>query len=246
MDAVIYIGHGSRIGEGNKQFIAFIEEVKKEVNIPVQEIAFLELASPSISETMEKVILAGARDILVVPVLLFAAAHFKRDIPEELEIVKARFPEVRFSVTKPFDLHPKMMNLVLKRIAEKQLDTDGVILLVGRGSSDPEPILKLKEISSHIQQRLDVPVYTAFLTAGNPGFVCELERLQMEYKNICVVPYLLFTGKLLKRMASKVAESNNDVILCEPLKYDCLMKEVLLERMEEQCGGAVKEKQLVH
>lgn len=32
MDAVVYIGHGSRIVEGNNQFIAFIEEVKKEVN----------------------------------------------------------------------------------------------------------------------------------------------------------------------------------------------------------------------
>lgn len=29
MDAVVYIGHGSRIIEGNKQFIAFIEEAKK-------------------------------------------------------------------------------------------------------------------------------------------------------------------------------------------------------------------------
>ena len=77
MDAVVYIGHGSRIIEGNTQFIAFIEEAKKEINIPVQEIAFLELASPSIDETMEKVIRAGARDILVVPVLLFSAAHFK-------------------------------------------------------------------------------------------------------------------------------------------------------------------------
>ncbi|WP_445668874.1 sirohydrochlorin chelatase [Niallia sp. FSL K6-0077] len=141
MDAVVYIGHGSRIIEGNKQFIAFIEAVKKEINIPVQEIAFLELTSPSIEETMEKVIWAGARDILVVPVLLFAAAHFKRDIPEELLAVKERFPDVRFSVSKPFDVHPKMLNLVMKRINEQGWDHDGGILIVGRGSSDPVSLL---------------------------------------------------------------------------------------------------------
>ncbi|MEK5054275.1 MULTISPECIES: sirohydrochlorin chelatase [Niallia] len=234
MDAVVYIGHGSRIIEGNKQFIAFIEEAKKEINIPVQEIAFLELASPSIDETMEKVIRAGARDILVVPVLLFSAAHFKRDIPEELLAVKERFPEVRFSVSKPFDVHPKMMNLVRKRIYEKGWDHDGVILLVGRGSSDPEPIGKLKRISEHIQKQLACSVYPAFLTAGKPDFDEELQMLQLAYNKIYIVPYLLFTGRLLKRIESKIENSDKEVIVCQPLKYDHLMKEVLLERMEEQ------------
>ncbi|MEQ2466441.1 sirohydrochlorin chelatase [Niallia sp. Sow4_A1] len=239
MDAVVYIGHGSRIVEGNNQFIAFIEEVKKEVNIPMQEIAFLELASPTIYETMEKVILAGAREILVVPVLLFTAAHFKKDIPEELETVKKKFPKVHFNVSNPFDLHPKMLDLVLKRIEEKRVENDGVILLVGRGSSDPEPIRKLKELSKGIRQKLGGPVYTAFLTAGKPAFVEELEKLQLKDNRIYVVPYLLFTGRLLKRMENKM-ENSGKVILCNPLKYDSFMKEVLIERMEEQLMSLIR------
>ncbi len=234
MDAIVYIGHGSLIAEGNKQFIKFIEEVKKEMNIPVQEIAFLELVSPSIFETMEKVMEDGAKDILVVPVLLFAAAHFKRDIPEELARIKARFPKVNFYVSNPFDLHPKMVDLVIKRIQEKRVDNEGSILLVGRGSSDPEPILKLMEVSNKIYCRLDAPVYTAFLTAGKPGIFSELEKLQQEYSKIYIVPYLLFTGILVKRMEKIVADSHKDAVLCNPLQYDSLLKEVLLERMEEQ------------
>jgi sirohydrochlorin ferrochelatase len=234
MDAIVYIGHGSLIAEGNKQFIKFIEEVKKEMNIPVQETAFLELVSPSIFETMEKVMEAGAKDILVVPVLLFAAAHFKRDIPEELARIKVRFPKVNFYVSEPFDLHPKMVDLVIKRIQEKRVDNEGSILIVGRGSSDQEPILKLMEMSNNIYRRLDVPVYTAFLTAGKPGFVNELEKLQQEYSKIYIVPYLLFTGMLVKRMEKVVRDSRKDIILCNPLQYDSLLKEVLVERMEEQ------------
>lgn len=234
MDAVVYIGHGSLIAEGNNQFINFIEEVKKEMNIPVQEIAFLELASPTIYETMKKVIKAGAKQILVVPNLLFAAAHFKRDIPEELALIKAEFPDVSFYISKPFDLHPKMIDLVMKRIREKRRDNEGTILIVGRGSSDPEPILKLMEISNNIYQRLESPVYTAFLTAGKPAFANELYKLQQEYSKIYIMPYLLFTGTLLKRMESAVANSQDEVILCPPLQYDFLLKEVLLERMKEQ------------
>ena len=56
MDAVVYIGHGSRMVEGTRHFMEFMDKVKKEINIPIQEIAFLELTSPSIHETMEKII----------------------------------------------------------------------------------------------------------------------------------------------------------------------------------------------
>jgi len=234
MDAIVYIGHGSIKPIGNKQFTTFVEEVKKEVNIQVQEVAFLELVSPSISETMKKVITGGAKDILVVPVLLFAATHFKRDIPEELAEMKVIFPEVNFYVSRPFDVHPKMIDLVIKRIQEKRIDNEGSILIVGRGSSDPEPILKLLEMSHHIYRRLDAPVYTAFLTAGKPDFVIELNKLQQEYSKIYIVPYLLFTGMLLKRMESAVANSRQEVILCDPLQYDSRLKQVLLERMQEQ------------
>ncbi|KAB7672596.1 sirohydrochlorin chelatase [Bacillus sp. B1-b2] len=233
MDAVVYIGHGSRLVEGTQHFTEFINEVKKEVHIPVQEIAYLELTSPSIFETMEKVIKAGAKDILVVPVLLFAAAHFKRDVPEELASVQERFPEVNFYVSKPFDTHPKMVNLIGKRLEEKQLTGDGIVLLVGRGSSDAEPIQKLKEMSKSISLQKGLPVYTAFLTAGKPSFISELERLQTEYDKIYIVPYLLFTGMLLKRMERNIQSSKKKVILCNPLRHDPLMKEVLIERMNE-------------
>ena len=234
MDAVVYIGHGSRMIEGTRHFMEFMEKVKKETNIPIQEIAFLELISPSIHETMEKVIATGARDILVVPVLLFAAAHYKRDIPVELAVIQERHPEVLFHLTRPLDLHTKMIELVIKRIGEKRINQDGILLLVGRGSSDPEPILKLREIGQYIHQQLNVPVYTSFLTAGQPEFKSELKKLQEENNKIYVVPYLLFTGMLLKRMEREVATSHKEVILCNPLRYDSLMKEVLLERMAEK------------
>ena len=127
-----------------------------------------------------------------------------------------------------------MIELVIKRIGEKRINQDGILLLVGRGSSDPEPILKLREIAQHIHQQLDIPVYTSFLTAGQPEFKNELKRLQKENNKIYVVPYLLFTGMLLKRMEREIATSYKEAILCNPLRYDPLMKEVLLERMDEQ------------
>ncbi|GKU81958.1 sirohydrochlorin chelatase [Niallia sp. NCCP-28] len=235
MDAVVYIGHGSRLEEGIHSFRNFIENVKKEINIPVQEIAYLEINAPSIGETLENVIQNGAKNILVVPVLLFAAAHYKRDIPEELYKIQTKYPFIQFTITAPFDVHKKMIDLVVKRIqAEAKQAKDGVVLLVGRGSSDPEPIFKLLEISRAVEQKIDLPVDTAFLTAGTPSFATELAKLEEEYDCIYVMPYLLFTGVLLKRVERRIAACAKSVILCGPLQYDERMKEVLIERMQEQ------------
>ncbi|PKG24858.1 sirohydrochlorin chelatase [Niallia nealsonii] len=235
MDAVVYIGHGSRLEEGIQHFCNFIRSVKKEIDIPMQEIAYLEINAPSIGETMEKVIQNGATNILVVPVLLFAAAHYKRDIPEELQKVQNKYPFVHFTMTAPFDVHEKMIDLVVKRIqAEAKQEKDGVVLLVGRGSSDPEPIFKLLEISRAVEQKIKLPVDTAFLTAGTPSFATELANLEEEYDRIYVMPYLLFTGVLLKRMERRIAACTKSVILCGHLQYDERMKEVLIERMQEQ------------
>jgi len=235
MDAVVYIGHGSRLKEGIEHFKKFIASVQKEINIPVQEIAYLEINAPTIEDTMEKVIKNGAKNILVVPVLLFAAAHYKRDIPEELQKVQQKYPFVHFLMTAPFDVHDKMIDLVVKRIkAETRAEENGVVLLVGRGSSDPEPILKLLEISRAVEQKINLPVDTAFLTAGTPSFATELAKLEEEYDRIYVMPYLLFTGVLLKRMERKIAACTKSVILCGHLQYDEWMKEVLIERMYDQ------------
>ena len=49
MKAVLYICHGSRIREANEQAISFIQQVMKRVDIPIQEIGFLELSEPTIA-----------------------------------------------------------------------------------------------------------------------------------------------------------------------------------------------------
>lgn len=39
---------------------------------------------------------------MIVPVLLFAAAHYKRDIPLEIAKMKNQYPHISFSVVQPF------------------------------------------------------------------------------------------------------------------------------------------------
>ena len=237
MDAVVYIGHGSRSNEGNAQFITFVQSVMKEIPFQKQKIAFLELVKPTINETLEKLIEEGAERILVVPVLLFAAAHHKQDIPEAIKVVQGRYPHVSFVITDPFDVHSNMIELVVKRVKEiaNEQARHAVVLLVGRGSSDPEPIAKLHQIGCAVEKRLHIPVYEAYLTSYKPTVDNALAHLKQKYEKVYVMPYLLFTGLLLKKIEQYVSECEANIKLCQNLQYDELMKEVLVQRIEEKC-----------
>lgn len=45
--------------------------------------------TPTISDAVTETILEGATEIMIVPILLFAAAHYKCDIPFEIEKCKS-------------------------------------------------------------------------------------------------------------------------------------------------------------
>ncbi|PEK99003.1 sirohydrochlorin chelatase [Bacillus sp. AFS017336] len=233
-DAVVYIGHGSRRQEGNEQFIHFIQSVIKNVAVQKQEYAFLELVEPTIQQTLEKVILEGAQKILVVPVLLFAAGHFKRDIPDELNLILDRFPQVNITITEPFGVHEKMIQLVQKRVMFAKETSHSAILLVGRGSSDTEPIEMLEQIGNAVEDRMGVPVRTAFLTAGKPKLEDMINKMSKEFQSIYVMPYLLFTGLLLEKIKRRIALENEKFHLCGNLQFDELMSEALIERIQEK------------
>ncbi|MFI8709795.1 sirohydrochlorin chelatase [Bacillus sp. NPDC077411] len=232
MKGIVYIGHGSRLQAGNEQFIHFVQSVIKERSENIQKIGFLELTIPTVQDAIIEAILDGATEILLVPVLLFAAAHYKRDVPFEIEQMKKRYPHITFSIVPPFSTHPLMVELVIKRIREARPIQDSEILIVGRGSSDPQPIYELQQIGSAIEQKLCMPVSCSFLTKGTPSFTERLDGLASSAQHVYVMPYLLFTGLLLRKI-ERHAHTYTNVTTCNCLQFDPYMKSALLERMEE-------------
>ncbi|ENQ3077993.1 sirohydrochlorin chelatase [Bacillus cereus] len=232
MKGIVYIGHGSRLQEGNEQFIHFVQSVIKERSECIQKIGFLELTTPTVQDAITEAILDGATEVLLVPVLLFAAAHYKRDVPFEIDRMKKRYPHITFSVVPPFSTHPLMIDLVIKRIHQALPIQDSEILLVGRGSSDPQPIHELQQIGAAVERKIGIPVSCSFLTKGSPSFTEELNRIAATIQHVYVMPYLLFTGLLLRKI-ERHAHTYTNVTTCNCLQFDPYMKFALLERMEE-------------
>ena len=63
MQAVLYVAHGSRVKAGIQEAYRFVEKVKGKTGVKIQELCFLELAEPSISQGIKNCMLKGATSI---------------------------------------------------------------------------------------------------------------------------------------------------------------------------------------
>ncbi|WP_209123189.1 sirohydrochlorin chelatase [Alkalihalobacillus sp. BA299] len=237
MEAVLFIGHGSRVQAGNKQFLLFIRQVMEELPLPIQEVAFIELTNPTILEGIDRCIEQGATKIFIQPVLLLEAGHAKKDIPEEIRRAKEKYPSIHFFYGSPIGVDDRMVDIVFDRLKEKGLRESDVgkisVLLVGRGSSDKDAKADFEEIARRLKVKLGLKqVNTCYLAATTPTFEDGLKHiLHEENEVIYVLPYLLFTGVLMKTMGLKIIElqqtQNKQIHLCNFLGYHDQVKEVI-------------------
>ena len=94
---LLIIAHGSRRQASNEEVRALAERVRalRDPGIEHVEVAFLELAEPSIPEGLGNCVSAGAREIIVFPYFLPAGTHVANDIPHALEVFRDQHPAIR-------------------------------------------------------------------------------------------------------------------------------------------------------
>jgi len=236
MQAILYIAHGSRVKEGVEQAIAFLKGVQVEIDIPIQEICFLELAVPTIAEGIDSCIKRGATAIAIMPILLLAAQHAKQDIPSEIERAKKQHPHVEFTYGEPLGVHELLIDTLHTRILETKLPTNNAsVLLIGRGSSDSAVKRDLAKIAARLRDKYAyISVDTCFLYGIGPTFEEWLQQKNNEVDPVFIVPYLLFTGILRQSITKRLQEyENRNITLCESLGYDHNVRKVLVERIVE-------------
>ena len=240
MQAVLYVGHGTRLQKGVDEALHFLQETKKQVDVEIQEIAFLELVEPDIVEGVAKCVQQGATNIAIVPILLLTAQHAKEDIPIEVAKARQRFPNVTLTVGQPFGIQDALIETVYERVLEQQvpIEPNAQLLLIGRGSSDPDVEIAMAHISELVKSRYCFEdVRACFLYGNGPSFEATLGELQQtNAKQVFMVPYLLFSGLLSVGIEKQVKASGFDernIILCNSLGYNEKVRSVLLKRVHE-------------
>lgn len=240
MQAILYVGHGTRLKKGVDEAIRFLEETKSQINIEIQEIAFLELVEPDIVAGVAKCVARGATAVAIVPILLLTAQHATEDIPQEVAKAKIQFPAVRFTIGQPLGIHEALIDTVFERVVEQQIpiDAQAELVVIGRGSSDPAVVRDMSIISERLQRKFHFQnVRACFLYGNGPSFESALTELkQSEIRQVFIVPYLLFSGLLsvgIEKQVKALDLEAKNIILCNSLGYNEKVRSVLIERVQE-------------
>lgn len=207
-EVVLLIGHGSRDDEGNREFLRFVEQLRQDVAEQEIVACFLEFAEPDIAAGIETCMAMGAARIVAVPVILLAASHVKLEIPEHLAAARDRHPGVEIVYGRNIGLHERLLDLLTERFAEQTAELDEkalrqtAIVLMGRGSSDPDANGDVYKIARVLWERTGVlTVETCFTGITFPRLPEGVARaVRLGAQRVIVVPYFLFTGVLIKRM----------------------------------------------
>ncbi len=93
---ILVVGHGTRNAAGVQELIDLVGSMRDRLpeGVPI-EASFLELANPTIDQAVEKLQALGCEKLLVIPILLFTAAHAREDIPDAVRAaVESRFVRI--------------------------------------------------------------------------------------------------------------------------------------------------------
>ena len=116
--AVIILGHGSRGNENDAAIKRVVEAIKMISSLEIVEYAFLQYVQPTPDEALDRCIIQGAKDIVIVPFFMQAGAHVTRDIPDFLVKSRTRHPECNIRLTDYVGAHPLMTQIVMDLVGK--------------------------------------------------------------------------------------------------------------------------------
>ncbi len=249
MRSLVLVGHGSRRAKGNEKVRHLATRIAGRFELPVQA-GFIELAPPHASEAIDAAVAAGATEVVVVPAVLLAAGHAKNDVPVLVNQARKRHKGVRFFASRPLGVHPGMLQVLRDRVQAARAemrpcqDDKVAVLLLGRGSSDPDAnadVYKLGRLLIERQGLLGHEV--GFIGVTDPDIERAFKRLAtLRPRQVVVVPYLLYPGVLVQRVREKVEAlaalyNRVEVAVTEPVGTHDTILDVLHQRVEEAVSG---------
>ena len=123
------------------------------------EPAYLELASPTVSVGLDRLVEQGVRRLVAAPLLLIAAGHAKRDIPAAVRAAAGRHAGVEWCQAEHLSCHSSLLELSAQRfhaaLGSARRDVRHCrLLLIGRGSHDPEAVGEMLRYASLLGERV--------------------------------------------------------------------------------------------
>ncbi len=225
LPAILFVGHGSRDNDAVNEFKQLADHFQAKYPDRLVSYGFLEFARPIIMDGVQDLIDRGATHITAIPGMLMAAMHAKNDIPSELNAIAAANKNISIRYGAELGVASNMIQAARYRIEEAEalfadgsdanldanLDAkrhrqDTLLLVVGRGASDPDANGNICKITRFLEEGMGFGwSHTCYSGVTSPRVPEALTRVKkLGFKRIIVFPYFLFTGRLVKRIYQDV------------------------------------------
>ncbi len=247
--ALLLAAHGTRDQAGVAAFNALAERVGVLAAGDGTRVAggFIELSPPPLREAVATLVNGTPANMVAVPLMLSAAGHAKGDIPAALARERTRHPGLRWTYARPLGPHPALLELLAARVAAVSGDDSPAVLVVGRGSTDPDANADVVKTTRLLWEGRDYPLAeTAFVSLARPDVLEGLERCRLlGARQIVVARYFLFPGVLPDRVAEQAgqyAAAHPELdISCSDVLGDCdEVAALVYERYHEALSGDIR------
>lgn len=250
-EGILLCGHGSRRQAGIDAFKKLVEILTERYSEHYEvDYGFLEFSHPLYEAAVERLYHKGVRKIYALPVILFAGGHAKNDIPYEMNTIQTYYDDLKITMGRPIGASSFLVDLACKRLQEAEeraaqpVDRqDTCLMVVGRGTTDPDSNSDVHKLMSMIWEGMGYGFGTvAYSGTAHPRIPEALEMLHnMPFKRIACVPFFFFTGVLLERIYEQVQEfearSDKELLAADAFGHDELILKAFDERLEQAREG---------
>lgn len=115
-EAVLLVGHGSRLQEANDSLGRLVSLVAGKRPGTKVTYAFMQFASPSLPAALDELAGAGVEQVTVVPIFLYAGVHIREDLPQILAEAAEKLPDLRMILAPVLGIDERMAEIVWERV----------------------------------------------------------------------------------------------------------------------------------
>jgi sirohydrochlorin cobaltochelatase len=246
--AVLLCGHGSRDPDAIAEFEGLAAGLRGRLAVDFAT-GYLEFARPTIAEALDRLAARGARRILAIPGMLFAANHVKNDLPWEINSFAADNPQIEVRYGRDLGIEPKLLRAAADRLVEAMPDngvdrSETLLVVVGRGTNDPDANSNIAKIARMLSEGMGFGwAESAYSGVAHPRVDTALDRaVRLGFRRIVVFPYFLFTGVLVKRIyaqtdAAAARYRGIDFVKASYLRDHPAVLDAFCQRIEEVAAG---------
>lgn len=249
-EGILLCGHGSRKTAGVESFKKLVEILKGRYQSNYEvDYGFLEFNHPLFEAAVERLYNRGVRTIYALPIILFAGAHAKNDMPYELNTIQSYYGDLTIKMGAPLGVNSFILDLAKKRIEEREAGLpklerkETCLVVVGRGTTDPDANSDVTKLTSMLWEGMGFGfATTAYSGTAYPSVQESLNLVEkLGFKRTVVIPFFFFTGILLDRIYAQVAEmnatANSEYVYTDAFGTDELLLKAFDERLEQAING---------